>query len=180
NAEMIEHIARYPRVRDAALFVGNPDDIVDDSFGPGLPPIRDWTRQHYTFTGYVTGFDPAEVGNRDELRAALGWTPDERVCIAAVGGSGVGVDLLQRVIDAFPAASLRVPGLRMIVVAGPRIDVGRFRARDGLEVLGYVHDLYRYLAACDLAIVQSGLTTCMELTASRTPFIYIPLQHHFE
>ena len=26
NAEMIEHIARYPRVRDLALFVGNPDD----------------------------------------------------------------------------------------------------------------------------------------------------------
>ena len=28
NAEMIEHIARYPRVRDRAIFVGNPDDIV--------------------------------------------------------------------------------------------------------------------------------------------------------
>src|SRR4051794_12476858 len=28
NAEMIEHIARYRRVRDRALFVGNPDDIV--------------------------------------------------------------------------------------------------------------------------------------------------------
>jgi hypothetical protein len=24
NAEMIEHIARYPRVRDRALFVGDP------------------------------------------------------------------------------------------------------------------------------------------------------------
>ena len=28
NAEMIEHIARFPRVRDRALFVGNPDDVV--------------------------------------------------------------------------------------------------------------------------------------------------------
>ena len=44
NAEMIEHIARYPRVRDRAIFVGNPDDIVADAFGPGLPLIRDWTR----------------------------------------------------------------------------------------------------------------------------------------
>jgi UDP-N-acetylglucosamine:LPS N-acetylglucosamine transferase len=32
----------------------------------------------------------------------------------------------------------------------------------------------------DLAITQGGLTTCMELTAQRVPFIYIPLQHHFE
>src|SRR5215218_6837315 len=28
NAEMIEHVARFPRVRDQAIFVGNPDDIV--------------------------------------------------------------------------------------------------------------------------------------------------------
>ena len=37
NAEMIEHIARFPRVRDRAVFVGNPDDIVADAFGPDLP-----------------------------------------------------------------------------------------------------------------------------------------------
>jgi predicted glycosyltransferase len=44
----------------------------------------------------------------------------------------------------------------------------------------YVPDLYRHLAACDLAVVQGGLTTCMELTANRRPFIYIPLRNHFE
>ena len=43
-----------------------------------------------------------------------------------------------------------------------------------------MHDLYRHLAACDLAVVQGGLTTTMELTASRRPFIYVPLRHHFE
>ncbi|MDH3607432.1 MAG: alpha/beta hydrolase, partial [Acidimicrobiia bacterium] len=37
NAEMIEHIARFPRLRDRAIFVGNPDDIVPDVFGPDLP-----------------------------------------------------------------------------------------------------------------------------------------------
>ena len=39
-----------------------------------------------------------------------------------VGGSGVGGALLRRVIEAYPAARERVPELRMIVVAGPRID----------------------------------------------------------
>ena len=48
NAEMIEHLARFPRLRDRAIFVGNPDDIVPDSFGPDLPVIRDWTRDHYS------------------------------------------------------------------------------------------------------------------------------------
>ena len=51
NAEMIEHIARFPRIRDRALYVGNADDIVPDAFGPDLPLIRDWTEEHYDFDG---------------------------------------------------------------------------------------------------------------------------------
>ena len=43
-----------------------------------------------------------------------------------------------------------------------------------------MRDLYRHLAACDLGVVQGGLTTTMELTASQRPFIYLPLRHHFE
>jgi UDP-N-acetylglucosamine:LPS N-acetylglucosamine transferase len=43
-----------------------------------------------------------------------------------------------------------------------------------------VPDLDRHLAACDLALVQGGLTTCMELTAAATPFLYFPLKNHFE
>ncbi|MDX1620061.1 MAG: alpha/beta fold hydrolase [Nitriliruptorales bacterium] len=180
NAEMIAHIARYPRVRDAALFVGSPEDIVDERFGPDLPMIREWTEQHYTFPGYITGFDPHSLGDRDELRHRLGYRPDEQVCIVTVGGSGVGTDLLRRTIDAFPLAKRQVPGLRMIVVAGPRIDPDSLPQHEGLDVGGYVPELYRHLVACDLAVVQGGLTTCMELTASGRPFIYIPLRNHFE
>jgi pimeloyl-ACP methyl ester carboxylesterase/predicted glycosyltransferase len=176
NAEMIEHIARFPRVRDRAVFVGNPDDVVRDAFGPDLPQIRDWTEQHYDFAGYVTGFDPRDLGDRGEL----GYRDDERVCIVTVGGSGVGAHLLRRVIAAFPEAKERVPDLRMIVVAGPRIDPETLPRHEGLEVRAYVHDLYRHLGVCDLAIVQGGLTTGMELTASRRPFLYFPLRHHFE
>lgn len=91
---------------------------------------------------------------------------------ATVGGSGVGADLLRRVIASFPAAKERVPDLRMIVVAGPRIDAASLPSHAGLEIVPYVHNLYRHLAACDLAVVQGGLTTAMELTAQRRPFLY--------
>src|SRR5918992_1799242 len=94
NAEMIEHIARFPRVRDRAVFVGNPDDIVPEAFGTELPPIRTWTEEHYDFAGYVTGFDPAEFADRAALRHDLGYADDEQVCIVTVGGSGVGRHLL--------------------------------------------------------------------------------------
>jgi len=180
NEEMIEHIARFPRLRDQAVFVGNPDDIVPDRFAPHLPWIRDWTEEHYSFAGYVTGFDPAAFSDRELLRRKLGYRDDEQVCIVTVGGSGVGGHLLRRVIAAFPAAKKLVPGLRMIVVAGPRIDPATLPAQAGLEVRSYVHELYKHLAACDLAIAQGGLTTSMELTANRRPFLYFPLRHHFE
>jgi pimeloyl-ACP methyl ester carboxylesterase/predicted glycosyltransferase len=180
NAEMIEQIERFPRVRDRAIFVGNLDDIVPEAFGPDLPAIADWTRTHYDFAGYVTGFDPAELGDRERQRAELGYEPGEQVCVVTVGGSGVGRSLLLRVMAAFPSANQLVPELRMIVVAGPRIDPASLPAHDGLEVRTYVPDLYRHLAACDLAVVQGGLTTSMELTANRRPFLYFPLRHHFE
>ena len=68
----------------------------------------------------------------------------------------------------------------MIVVAGPRIDPATLPAPAGVEMSGYVADLDRHLAACDIALVQGGLTTCMELAAANVPFVYFPLRNHFE
>jgi pimeloyl-ACP methyl ester carboxylesterase len=181
NAEMIEHIARFPNVRDRAIFVGNPEDVVLDRFGPGLPPIREWMLAHYAFAGYITGFDPAALADTEALRAELGYRPEERVCVVTVGGSGVGGPLLRKVMAAYPLAKRAVPDLRMVVVAGPRVDLASLpAARRGLEVRAFVPDLHRHLAACDLAVVQGGLATCMELAANRRPFLYFPLARHFE
>ncbi|MGI8708233.1 MAG: alpha/beta fold hydrolase [Actinomycetota bacterium] len=180
NAEMIEHIARYPRIRDRAIFVGEPEDVVPAEFGPGLPSIREWTEEHYNFSGYITGFGPESFADTEAIRHELGYLPDEKVCIVTVGGSGVGEHLLRRVIRAYPAAKAQVPELRMIVVAGPRIDPATLPQTKGLEIRPYVHNLYRHLAVCDLAVVQGGLTTSMELTANKRPFLYFPLRHHFE
>jgi pimeloyl-ACP methyl ester carboxylesterase/predicted glycosyltransferase len=180
NAEMIEQLARFPRVRDTALFVGAPDDVIDAEFGPGLPRIRDWTREHFHFPGYVLPFDPAEFADREALRARLGFRADERVVFAAVGGTAVGHHLLRRVIAAAPATQRLLPETRTIVVTGPRIDPASLPAAPGVEYRRFVPDLYAHLAACDLAVVQGGLSTCMELTATKRPFLYFPLRNHFE
>ena len=180
NAEMVEQIARLPALRDRALFVGSPEDVVPDGLGPDLPGIREWTQEHFDFVGYVMGYDPREVADREQLRADLGWAHDETVCIVSVGGSGVGRDLLLRAIAAHSYAAAQVPGLRTVVVAGPRIDPASLPSAPGVEVHGFVPDLYRLLAAADVAVVQGGLTTTMELAAQRTPFVYVPLRHHFE
>ena len=177
NAEMVEQIARYPRLRDRSVFVGDPDDLVDDPLGPGLPTVRDWTRAHFAFAGYVTG---AAAVDRDAAarRAGLGARR------AGLRGGGRRVRGRRPAAAArrrgAPDAAERVPGLRMVVVTGPRIDPAAVPAPPGVEVHGYVPGLYRLLAACDVAVVQGGLTTTMELTAAGRPFLYFPLLHHFE
>jgi pimeloyl-ACP methyl ester carboxylesterase/predicted glycosyltransferase len=180
NAEMIEHVERHPGVRDRAIFVGSPEDIVPLAFGDGLPGMRDWVPRHFDFSGYIIGEHPDGFGDRAELRARLGYRADERVAIVTVGGSGVGAHLIRRILQSWPLVHAQAPDLRMVVVAGPRIDPQALGAPAGVEVRRFVPDLDRHLAACDLALVQGGLTTCMELTAAGTPFVYFPLRNHFE
>jgi UDP:flavonoid glycosyltransferase YjiC (YdhE family) len=40
--------------------------------------------------------------------------------------------------------------------------------------------LYEHFAACDVAVVQGGSTSTLELTALRRPFLYFPLEGHAE
>jgi pimeloyl-ACP methyl ester carboxylesterase/predicted glycosyltransferase len=177
NEEMIEHIARFRRVRDRSIFIGDPEDIVPNAFGPNLPLISDWTRQHFEFSGYVSGFDPPEHG---AAREALGYPDGTPVVVVTVGGSGVGRALLELIISAFPAIHRQINDLRLLVVAGPRIDPRTLPTHSGIDIVGYLDNLPLHLAACDAAIVQGGLTTTMELVACQRPFLYFPLGQHFE
>jgi pimeloyl-ACP methyl ester carboxylesterase/predicted glycosyltransferase len=169
NAEMLEHVERFPYVRDLSLFVGDAGDVVDDTFGPGLPSIREWTEGHFRFTGQMT----APV-------APLAPDGDGPLCIATAGGSAAGATLLGRAVAALPPLRERVPGARMLVAAGPRVDLDALGAAEGLEVAGYVPDLDRRLAGCDVALTHGGLTTGMELVAAGRPFVSVPLRGHFE
>ncbi len=180
NAEMLEQRARYPWLRDLSLYVGNPADLVDDPLGPGLPTISEWTSANFAFTGYILGTPPFTAGARDHLRATLGYHPDEKICIVTAGGSNTGIELLRQAAKSYPLMHRQQPELKMLIVAGPRIDPDDICAPDGVDVRGYLPHLAGHLASCDVAIVQGGLSTSMELTANHTPFIYVPLQRHFE
>lgn len=68
----------------------------------------------------------------------------------------------------------------MVLICGPRIDPNSITVTDEIEVKGYVPRLYEHFAACDLAIVQGGGTTTMELVSLNKNFLYFPLEGHFE
>ena len=80
-----------------------------------------------------------------------------------------------RVIDAYPQARARLPGAahdrRLRPAHRPRLAAV---ADDGLEVVTYVDRLSRHLAACDVALTQGGLTTCMELAAAKRAVRLLP------
>jgi predicted glycosyltransferase len=161
------------------LFVGEPQDIPVGRLGWRLPDRRRHTERYWRFVGYMIGFDPAVYADAASLRTELGY--DERpLIIAAVGGTAIGGDLLGLCAASFPLVRRRVPTARLVLVCGPRVSPDSLGTAEGVEVRGFVPDLHEHFAACDLAVVQAGGTSTLELTALRRPFLYFPLEGHFE
>ena len=180
NAEMIEHLARYPYVRDRSVFIGGLDELPDASFGPGLPRIRDWSAKWFTPVPYVVPFEPAQYRRTAALRMKLGYGTGYPLYVCAVGGTAVGRDLLELIAEGFALVRKDQPDARMVMVTGPRIRTEDLPDVEGMDKLGYVPSLFEHLACADVAIVQGGLSTTMELVAARRPFVYFPLAHHWE
>jgi Glycosyltransferase family 28 C-terminal domain len=171
--------SKDPGDRYQPVFLGELDDIPPRSFGPMLPDRRAWAEQHALIVGHVLTFDPAEYHDRVAVRTRLGYGPEPLV-LASTGGTAVGGELLRLWVEAFPYARQRIPDLHMVVVCGPRLTVPYADLPEGVELRGYVPRLYEHFAACDLAIVQGGGTSLLELTALNRPFLYFPLAKHFE
>lgn len=181
NAEMIEQVERFKRVRDRALYIGEYGDLLPERFGPGLPYIQEWAAEHFTAVGeYIVNFDPADYMNAKAGKERLGYDPSRPLVVIAVGGTAVGRDLLCRACTSWPLIHRERPEAQCLVVAGPRIDPASLPQGAEMEVRSYVHNLFEHLAVADLAVVQGGLSTTMELTVNRRPFLYFPLKNHCE
>jgi hypothetical protein len=99
--------------------------------------------------------------------------------VVTVGSSRVGGDLLRRVVDAYEPARAQIPGFRMLVVTGPRIEPHVLKAPPGVELEG----------SCPTCICgwrpptspsSRGPDNGKELAAARVPFVYFPLRLHCE
>jgi UDP:flavonoid glycosyltransferase YjiC (YdhE family) len=167
------------RQNNAAIFFGEPEDVPDHPFGVFLPNRRRYAEDHVEFVGYPLGFDIQTVRDRSHLRATLDYG-SEPLVICTVGGTAVGRSLLELCGRAYPLAAQRLPGLRMVLVCGPRIDPATLDVPQGPERYGMVPDLYKHLAVCDLAVVQGGGTTTLEVTALRRPFLFFPIEGQSE
>lgn len=164
---------------DLGLFVGELEDIPDKKFGFMLPNRREYAKAFYTFVGYIFPFDVKQYQDKESIRKKLGYGK-EPLLICSIGGTAIGKELLELCGKAFSIVKGRIPDLRAVFVTGPRLSAENIDVPEDVEIKGYVPKLYEHFAAGDLAIVQGGATSTLELTALRKPFIYFPLEGHCE
>ncbi len=165
---------------DALVFLGEPEDVPEGNFGPGLPRVRPWAASNCHFAGPAFFFSPADLPPPETLRKELGYSEQKTLIIASAGGTAAGKELLRACARAYGALSREIGPLELVLVGGPRISPRALPAGDGIRALGYVHDLYRHFAACDAAVVLAGWASTLELAALKKPFLYLPLARHFE
>ena len=127
----------------------------------------------------MIGFRPDEYADRDAWRRTLEYG-DEPLVVCSVGGTAIGRRLLELCGQAHALLRERLRGARMVLVCGPRLPVEAIRVPNGVEVRGHVPRLYEHFACCDVAVGQCGASSTTELSALRKPFIYFPIDGHYE
>jgi len=163
----------------SALFIGEHEDIPDKPMGWALPNRRGHASRLYHEVGHVINFSPEDCADSISVRKKLGL--DSRpLVVCSVGGTSIGRDLLQLCGDAFLPLRAMLDDVQMVLVCGPRIPVESIKAPKGVDVRGYVPRLYEMYACSDVSVVQCGASSTTELAALRKPFIYFPIEGHFE
>lgn len=161
------------------VFLGDLEDVPDEKLGIGMVNARTGAARRYIFAGNPLPFDPADLGDRENLRIKLGYG-QEILLVCSAGGTAVGIELLRMCLEAYPLIRERANDARMLIVKGPRMGGDLGPVPDGVRVRDYVPRLHEHFAVADLAIVQGGGGTTLELAALRVPFLYFPLEGHSE
>ena len=122
---------------DLALFVGEPEDVHDESFGFMLPNRREMAKKMYLFVGYVFPFDVHAYADKESLREKFGYGK-EPVLICSLGGTAIGKELLELCGKAYVIAKKKIPALHAGFVTGPRLPVDSVNLPVGAEVKGFI------------------------------------------
>lgn len=164
---------------DLIIFVGVEEDVPDKKFGFLLPNRLAWAKALCEFVGYILMFNPKNYSDKAKIRSKLNYGKAPLI-VCSIGGTSIGKGLLELCTQAYPILKEKIPDIHMVLVCGPRLSAEALDVPQGIEVKEYVPALYEHFAACDLAVILGGRTSSLELSALRKPFIYFPLEGHFE
>ncbi|MGO9145608.1 MAG: glycosyltransferase, partial [Desulfomonilia bacterium] len=159
---------------DIYIYIGDAEEIPDEPMGFLLPGRRSWARRHCRFVRPIVSFDPETLPDKSTLRENLGLPVHKTLFIATVGPEG---DAGKRATDVESVLELLrsdYPDAHFVMVSP---EAG---GKDWIQYHGYLDELYKYFAAADFVLTQSGYGKVAELAATGTPFIAVPLDFHFE
>jgi len=179
NRLWVKFLRSEPPLADRSIYIGELEDVPDRSFGFMLPNRRKLAEKACNFVGYIFPEDIGTYKDKAKARKLLGYG-DEPLILCSIGGTSAGKTLFDLCAASYPLVEKKIPNLQMILICGPRVSPESVKAPEGVKVLGYVPRLYRHLGAADLCIVSGGGTITLELTALEKPFLYFPLEQHFE
>jgi UDP-N-acetylglucosamine--N-acetylmuramyl-(pentapeptide) pyrophosphoryl-undecaprenol N-acetylglucosamine transferase len=109
----------------------------------------------------------------EETRSKHGLPPGKMVLFSA-SGSGIGLELAERVAEALKEAQM---GGAYLVVTGNR---GSKLAALPVYDLGVVPDNQNLVACADIVVSTAGKSTIDEAASAGTPIIVVPIRHHAE
>jgi predicted glycosyltransferase len=155
------------------------EDVPNNKYGVLLPNRRESVKDKCHFVGYILSFDRESLTNKDKIREELDYSKDPLI-ICSVGGTSLGKPLLKLLCKTYPLIKEKMQNLKLVLVAGPNISPDSLNIPEGIILRDYLPKQYKHFAVCDLAIVQGGSNTTLELVALNKPFIYFPLEEHFE
>ena len=179
NRIWVKTITKEPPLSEKIIFIGEMEDIQDKKFGVFLPNRRKLAETYFDFVGYILTFNPKDYMAKMKIRKKLGYGKAP-LGFCSIGGTSAGKALLDLSMKAYPLIRKEIPDFEMVMVLGPEVSLNSVKPTDGVKIVGYLPELYKHLAASDLAIVTGGGTITLELTALKKPFLYFPLQNHFE
>jgi hypothetical protein len=159
---------------DIYIYIGEEKEIPDERMGFLLPNRRSWAQRHCRFVRPIVNFTPADLPDKKTLREQLGFPVDKALFLATVSPEGDNKKRAAHIEAVLELLRIDYPDAHFILVGQ---DAGK---KDWIQYSGYLDELYKYFAAADFVLTQSGYGKVAELTSLGIPFIAIPLDFHFE
>jgi len=163
---------------DAVLIHSDPQLIKLDSTFSRLAKIK----IPLFYTGFVTPVP--DLKRVEQFRQRLGLNQNERMIVASAGGGNVGALLLESVIHAYNALTLK-NHILLKVFTGPYMDRKEKKklhsyAGKRITVEEFTLDFVSLLGAGDLCISMAGYNTCMNIVAAKIPSLVWPFAQNRE
>lgn len=151
----------------------------------GMPAeFYNFSQSNVVYTGIPIDerIRPTDKSTQEKYKKSVGVNPDHLVLLVA-GGSLGARDLNDKILKIAVELLTAQPNLHLIHITGEQNEeevksqysiLLEGAPNKKVSVLGFTHELYKYIEAADLIVSRAGATAIAEFAAAHKPCIVIP------